>query len=373
MRKGQIVGLVGKFVGLAITLVVVASIIYLIVERNKQEVNNLQSCGGLIGSLGGGEGYCHADKTCTSATAKSGFYWQYVGEGMGCGKEDPSKKICCIEVQSNKAPIRASDVAKAKCQEDNSGKLVAVLDDGECYPDSNTIQTVGADQSFDMRYYYDKARDVSPKTCSYVLKIENMEFVISNTCPRGTGTYTALWGASVQQFLKAKNEDANANNNVDMAWLNKQTTATFTLTIDGRSASHTLNVLPQSPKICGWISTSATCRGLPEGAKTIKRVTRESLDYTIHYTCQIDANSACREVQTAEVETTSLQPITCKTVELVSNSVVRNPTNQCQNKRAPCYVIMSQYTYYACTNSGKPDTCTQTPVSNNPPEGMSQC
>jgi hypothetical protein len=159
--RGQGVGLVGKFVALAITLVVVAGIIYIIVERFKSETNNLSKCGGLVGSLGGKDGYCHAQKSCDSATPADGYYYQYIGEGFGCEQDT----FCCIQIPDTSNPVRGVEVNNARCQSIKEGTWTySKPGTPACSPIPDAV-TVEIDQ--DITFYYKPA--TSDRVCTIKL------------------------------------------------------------------------------------------------------------------------------------------------------------------------------------------------------------
>lgn len=96
----------------------------------QRDIENLRSCGGFTGTLGGGEGKCFATSQCGGTTSspgvavtgervlepkpdKDGFYWQPLGRGFGCPdkEEDPSVEysegegpFCCVQVPASKNP-----------------------------------------------------------------------------------------------------------------------------------------------------------------------------------------------------------------------------------------------------------------------------
>lgn len=98
-------------------------IIYTQATKNKGNIEDLQRCEGLVGSLGGKSGGCFDDKACTSPSSSAsgtapqqsgaqetaGKRWQYIGEGYGCAK------YCCIELGEGDGVLRADDIKKAQC------------------------------------------------------------------------------------------------------------------------------------------------------------------------------------------------------------------------------------------------------------------
>jgi hypothetical protein len=119
-RRGQIPSLVMKMALAVAIFLVVVTIVVVFKNRFTESTEDTISCGGLVGTLGGKDGKCMSQKTCEGEQPDEGYYYQYVGEGLGC-PSDKADKYCCIQVSEGSNPLRASEVRAMRCQSMEAG------------------------------------------------------------------------------------------------------------------------------------------------------------------------------------------------------------------------------------------------------------
>lgn len=363
-------------------------------KGTNRDLQNLQSCQGLVGTLGGREGKCFADKTCggfvqggtrdyslfDAGTGKD-FYFQYIGEGWGCEKAilkdkdgNPVQGIngkakeapyCCIMLDSNENPLNAKSVNAARCQSMSEGAwgyFAAALSSGDCNQmDPNTvINRMPIDQEITFSYKPAKTDEL----CSVHMAIQggSADFAISlagvnngGSCYdlRDPKTGVVKLPISVLRYVDAL-AAATPNSRIERAQFNNPSTPLdVTLTSGPRSNPKTMHITlglinPNKVYYCAYTSDEG-CSGILAGSS----ITRRS-DSTVGTCTLTTENNYCRFSMTGQSGGASRY---CRLAYDDHNNVISN--SYCNGFTAPCKITAGNSIIICQPKGTETNACTQ--------------
>jgi hypothetical protein len=365
-------------------------------EGTSSDLKNLKSCQGLVGSIGGREGKCFADKTCGGFVqggtrdyslfdvgTGTDFYFQYIGQGWGCEDailQDKAGKpvtgadgkatqapYCCIMLDANENPVSASKInaASAKAMETGTWSyFVPIKSSGDFKEIPATIEMEIADP---ITFYY-KVKQNEPNC--WIMPLLGQPTDVGRS-PKGgfgcasqadPGTQVVTFGPYTVPDLYKWAKDRGGTTDIselnDIGLFKIFKVRLGVVEEDGKVLTKDveLRVKVNRVQYCSFNSESPCDTGQFVGAAAKKR----SGSSTITGTCEARADKTCY------VKITDSVNDACKIVysDVAQTKVIatNDLANACQGVVAPCKkVVPTIPTYNTCIIGTK--GCIQTTIT----------